>query len=159
MEESHSSWVVIVSSPPCHNHQDWHHYHCSLVHPPPPLYPMQSVHLLMWTLEDDPSRGSPSSKVIGSSLYIRWRLVCTYTTKSQDKTTNYKEKSSIEEFILEWRVHIYWGRDKRVQQSMPPTSRYIKSLVLLIKCQFHTPIHDRIQWKHCNLANLEILKS
>ena len=68
MEESHSSWVVIVSSPPCHNHQDWHHYqyHCSLLHPPP-LYPMQFVHLLMWTLEDDPSRGSPSSKVTGSS--------------------------------------------------------------------------------------------
>jgi hypothetical protein len=40
---------------------------------------------------------------------------------------------------------------------MPPTSRYIKGLVLLIKCQFHTLIHDRIQWKHCNLANLEIL--
>ena len=197
MEESHSSWVVIVSSPPCHNHQDWHHYHCSLLHPPP-LYPMQFVHLLMWTLEDDPSRGSPSSKVIGSStsslrsklananstllfkplssentshifvfpfnhsslcLYIRWRLVCTYTTKSSNTTTNYKEKSSIEEFILEWRVHFYWGRDKRVQQSMPPTSRYIKSLVLLIKCQFHTLIHDRIQWKHCNLVDLEILKT
>jgi hypothetical protein len=118
---------MTVNSPPCHNHQDWHHYHCSLLHPPPlPLYPMQFVHLLMWTLEDDPSRGSPSSKVTGSStsslrsklananstllfkpissentshifvfplnhsslyLYIRRRLVCTYTTKSPDTTT------------------------------------------------------------------------
>jgi hypothetical protein len=42
---------------------------------------------------------------------------------------------------------------------MPPTLRYLKGLVLLIKCQFHTLIHDRIQWKHCNLANLEVLKT
>ena len=55
-------------------------------------------------------------------------------------------------------VHFYWGCDKRVEQSMPPTSRYIKGLVLLIICQFHTLIHDRIQWKHYNLAILEILK-
>jgi hypothetical protein len=32
-------------------------------------------------------------------------------------------------------------------------------MVPLIKCQFHTLLHDRIQWKHCNPANLEILKT
>jgi hypothetical protein len=31
--------------------------------------------------------------------------------------------------------------------------------MLLIKCQFHTLIYYRIQWKRCNPANLEILKT
>jgi hypothetical protein len=39
------------------------------------------------------------------------------------------------------------------------TLRYIEGLVLLIKSQFHALIHDRIQWKRCNPANLEILKT
>ena len=30
------------------------------------------------------------------------------------------------------------------------SSRYIEGLVLLIKYEFHTLIHDKIRWKHCN---------
>jgi len=37
-----------------------------------------------------------------------------------------------------------------VQQPMSLTSRYIEGLVLLIKYEFHTLIHDKIQCKHCN---------
>ena len=43
-----------------------------------------------------------------------------------------------------------------VRQPMSLTSRYIEGLVLLIKYEFHTLIHDKIQWKHCNP---EILKN
>jgi hypothetical protein len=79
----------------------------------------------------------PSTTLLSTQcLQIRQRLVCRYTTKSLDTMTK-----------------------RRVQQSMPPTSRYIKGMVSLIKCQFHTLLHDRTRWKHCNPANLEILKT
>ena len=41
---------------------------------------------------------------------------------------------------------------------MAPTSGYIKGLVLLIKFQSHSLIHDRIQSNDYNLANPESFK-
>ena len=102
----------------------------------------------------------PSTTLVSAQcLQIRQRLVCRYTTKSLDTMT--KRRVQQKNLYLS-EVYIFTGavtRDRRVQQSMPTTSRYIEGLVLLIKCKFHTLIHDRIQWKCCNPANLEILKT
>ena len=73
----------------------------------------------------------------------------------------YHRKSSclINDFGLSEGYIFSKGHDRGIQQSMAPKSGYIKGLVLLIKCQSHTLIHDRMQWKCCNLANLEILET
>ena len=46
----------------------------------------------------------------------------------------------------------------QLQQSAPPTSRYIERLMCLTKFQSLTPLHDRIQWKHCNPEILKTVK-
>ena len=52
------------------------------------------------------------------------------------------------------------GANRRgVRQPMSLTSRYIEELVLLIKYKFHTLIHDKIQWKHCNPPILKSWKT
>ena len=48
--------------------------------------------------------------------------------------------------------------DRGVQQSAPPTSRYIESLMCLIKFQSLALIYDRIQWKRCNPEILKTIK-
>jgi len=59
----------------------------------------------------------------------------------------------VEEFNNQCHQH------QQVQKQMPPTSSFLKSFMLLNKCQSHTLMHDRIKWKHYKPPNHEILKT
>lgn len=81
-----SNNFTISSPPPCQNQQNHHHCQCSIFHPPhPPKYPIQNLHLRCG-VENDLSKGSPSSKFTGSSTSsLRSKLANANNTSVQTR--------------------------------------------------------------------------
>lgn len=81
-----SNIFTISSPPPCQNQQNHHHCQCSILHPPrPPKYPIQNLHLRCG-VENDLSKGSPSSKFTGSSTSsLRSKLANANNTSVQTR--------------------------------------------------------------------------